>query len=575
MLLLSPSWTTSRSAKPPRRRASTIATATAGDYHVSVTVDRDHHDDDVNNVDDVDDDETTTSTRGLLRHQQQPTPLTAAQVLAFGLPALGALLADPFCSLVDTAVVGRVEQAAGLAALGPNTAIFGGICQIFSFLTTATTASVARLAGQKAPTGRYVSAALVIAVCLGATCTLGMQFGYVGVLEAMSVSPEMIPLAGAYLRARAFSLPALLVVTVCTAVCLGQRDPKTPLAAAAAATGVNVALDVLLVAGPPNAGVVGAATATSAAQYCAAALLLYRISKNPEVPLRITIPTAEDFAPLTRAWPVALRSVLLMTSIASITASASSLGTVPTAAHQVLLTTLTIAQFFPEPISQCAQSYLAKGAPGTGSRVYVNRSCVTLLTAAGCVSLIAVCFALVPVLSPGLFTVDTSVADAVYACGWALTATCAMLPLVCVTDGLLLARREYAFCTVVLCVTAAVVLLYLGGGGGVSGGGGGGAAGSSPMGRLMLLAPLGWFGPDTLPGVWIGFVILQASRLAQNVARLWWTNGRVAGVDGGHADYDDEEEEEEAKERRSASSAGGGAGGAGGRGDAAFAYRRL
>ena len=80
-------------------------------------------------------------------------------------------------------MVGRVGQAAGLAALGPNTAIFGGICQIFSFLTTATTASVARLAGQKTPTGRYVSAALLIAVSLGAACTLGLNLGYVGVLE--------------------------------------------------------------------------------------------------------------------------------------------------------------------------------------------------------------------------------------------------------------------------------------------------------------------------------------------------------------------------------------------------------
>ena len=80
-------------------------------------------------------------------------------------------------------MVGRVGRAAGLAALGPNTAIYGGICQIFSFLTTATTASVARLAGQKTPTGRYVSAALLIAVSLGAACTLGLNLGYVGVLE--------------------------------------------------------------------------------------------------------------------------------------------------------------------------------------------------------------------------------------------------------------------------------------------------------------------------------------------------------------------------------------------------------
>ena len=124
-----------------------------------------------------------------------------------------------------------------------------------------------------------------------------------------------------------------------------------------------------------------------------------------------------------------------MASIASITASASSLGTVPTAAHQVLLTTLTIAQFLPEPISQCAQSFLAKGAPGTESWSYVKQSGATLLSAAAAVSVLTACFALLPVLAPAVFTADAAVAAAVYASGWALATTCALLPWVCVTDG--------------------------------------------------------------------------------------------------------------------------------------------
>jgi hypothetical protein len=51
------------------------------------------------------------------------------EVLTFCIPALGALLADPLMSLADTICVGQVSLL-GLAALGPNTAIFAFINQV-------------------------------------------------------------------------------------------------------------------------------------------------------------------------------------------------------------------------------------------------------------------------------------------------------------------------------------------------------------------------------------------------------------------------------------------------------------
>lgn len=48
---------------------------------------------------------------------------TLAEILALSIPALGSTLADPLCSLVDTALVGQVSSLQ-LAALSPCTAIF-------------------------------------------------------------------------------------------------------------------------------------------------------------------------------------------------------------------------------------------------------------------------------------------------------------------------------------------------------------------------------------------------------------------------------------------------------------------
>ena len=446
----------------------------------------------------------------------RPTPLSTPQLLAFGIPALGALLADPLCSLVDTAVVGNAGQATGLAALGPNTAIFGCVAQLFSFLTTATTASVARLAGQRVPTGRYVSAALIIALVLGLVCFAALNLGAELALASMSVPPNLSPIAAEYLRVRAASVPFLLLVTVCVAVCLGRRDPRSPLIAAGVASAVNVALDLFLVAGPPRAGVAGAAAATCAAQISAAAVLLRRVARDPEIPLRLTLPTREDFAPLVAAWPVALRSALLMVAVASVTAAAARLPVPDVAAHQICLTTLTLAQFLPEPVSQAAQAFLAKGAPGVEDPEYARGSARTLLRATACVSALASATALVPSLAPRTFTADAAVAAATIDARSGLVLSCALLPWVCVTDGLLLARREYGFCTWVLATSACATVAYLGGAAAWTGN------------------AAAWGGPNTLAGVWWGFVLLQSARLTQNAARLWWIS-RGEARDAGYA----------------------------------------
>lgn len=50
-------------------------------------------------------------------------------VASLAVPSLGAVLADPLISLVDTACVGQVSSLQ-LASLGPNTAIFNLIFQV-------------------------------------------------------------------------------------------------------------------------------------------------------------------------------------------------------------------------------------------------------------------------------------------------------------------------------------------------------------------------------------------------------------------------------------------------------------
>ena len=80
-------------------------------------------------------------------------------ILAFALPALGTLAADPLVSLVDTAFVGRLSTEA-LGALGGNAGIFGLAFLVFNFLAYGTTPLVATAVGEgrQADAGRLVVA---------------------------------------------------------------------------------------------------------------------------------------------------------------------------------------------------------------------------------------------------------------------------------------------------------------------------------------------------------------------------------------------------------------------------------
>lgn len=411
---------------------------------------------------------------------------------AFAAPALGALLLDPVLSLVDTACVGRLGSGAvGIAALGPNTAVFAGVAQLFSFLTTGTTAASARAASPE-EAGEYAAAAVPLAFALGVAVAYALQAFGDAVLAALSVGDAARPLAVDYLRARAWGAPLLLTSFIATAVLLGQKDAGSVLRAAVAGGACNLALDVLLV---PRYDVVGAAVATVVAQAVSLVVLIRAVRGHVVVQ---RLPKLAALAPLRGCVPVAVRSALLMLSLSLLTGAAAALGTVATAAHQVALSAMVLAQFLPEPVSQCAQAYLARGTALAADAHAAGASSRTLLRCSAKVAAFAGVLVLVPCALPGIFTTDAGVAIALGTVAAPLCAAAVMLPLVCVTDGLLLARGDYAFCTANMVATLAVVVAYL------------------HLGR-----------PSELAVVWGGYVVFQGSRLAQNSLRLassWGTH---------------------------------------------------
>ncbi|MBT8202403.1 MAG: MATE family efflux transporter, partial [Acidimicrobiia bacterium] len=202
------------------------------------------------------------------------------RIVALGLPALGALAADPLVSLVDTAFVGRLGTTS-LAALGIDAALFGLAFFAFNFLAYGVTPLVAKALGEgdRERAASLISNALVAAIGLGVAVTILVQIVAVPALELMGATGDVLAEATGYLRIRVLAAPAVLIITLGHGAFRGHQDTRTPLYVTLALNAVNLVLDPVLIFGL-DWGLNGAAVATLVAQWFGAAWFLALIGRR-------------------------------------------------------------------------------------------------------------------------------------------------------------------------------------------------------------------------------------------------------------------------------------------------------
>merc|ERR1712003_243321 len=210
-------------------------------------------------ADEVEVDEVTENLDVL---KERESSLSLKQVLAFSLPALAGVMTDPLMSFVDTACVGKFSTIE-LAAMGPNTAIYNFVLQVFTCFIVYTCGQVSSLSSKGAhdQVFKLISHALFLGVATGVVVAAGLIGFSTPLLASLDTLPELMAPAAAYLKIRAVSLPAVLVCMVSGAFCLGRKDSKTPLFAA---------------------------IATTASVYVGAAYFLWKVSS--QIPLKLMIP---------------------------------------------------------------------------------------------------------------------------------------------------------------------------------------------------------------------------------------------------------------------------------------------
>ncbi|GKY97491.1 hypothetical protein MPSEU_000707400 [Mayamaea pseudoterrestris] len=323
--------------------------------------------------------------------QNQQNKLTVGQeIIQLAIPAAGALLIDPFMTLVDTALVGRYSQGAdALAGMGSAAALLTFSFYLGNFLCTATTPLVARArAANQSEQARAVGGqALSLAILLGflvTTILLLFQQPLLRIMGTGATGEVANSYALQFLAVRALAAPAVLSMEASTGVLRGYLDTKTPIAILIAANLLNLLLDLLMIVFL-GFGPMGAAIATTSAEWLSAGIFLAVLSgklpsQGPKkkldiVPL-LSVPAWEDVKPLLVAsGSVLLRTLVLQLSLSAAAALAArdeTAGAASIAAHQIGIQLWLLCSFFCDSLAAASQGLVADALGRKDRRAVVD-----------------------------------------------------------------------------------------------------------------------------------------------------------------------------------------------------------
>jgi MATE family multidrug resistance protein len=412
-------------------------------------------------------------------------------ILALGLPALGALAADPLVSLVDTAFVGRLGTIS-LAALGIDAAIFGLAFFAFNFLAYGVTPLVAKAIGEgdTERAARVVANGLVAAIGLGLLVTTILQLGAGPILDLMGASPEVASEASGYLRIRALAAPAVLIITLGHGAFRGHQDTRTPFYITLGFNLVNLVLDPLLIFGA-GWGLNGAAVATLIAQWIGAGLFLVLIGRR--LGLRLSgVESGEMLGLLRVGRDVVIRTAALLATFTFATRVAATIGDAEVAAHQVGMQILIFLALSIDALAIAAQSLIARFL-GEGRRTDAWDVSVRLLQLG---AIVGVAFFGLLVLTrsvvPGWFTNEPEVRAAIESMWLILAVMQPLAALVYVWDGIVMGAGEFGYLAWAMVVSGIAAVIM-----------------------LLLVVPFDW----GLPGVWWALGLLNVVRAG---TLGWW-----------------------------------------------------
>ena len=331
----------------------------------------------------------------------------------FMLPVLGALILQAAYGAVDLLVVGRFGSTSGLSAVSTGSQVLNLVTFVVTQLAMGVTVLIARYIGEKREKeiGAVLGGAAVVFTIL-AGCLFVLLVLFARPISVLMQAPqEALALTASYVRICGCGILFIVAYNVLSAVFRGLGDSRSPLLFVLVACLVNVAGDLVLVAGL-HLDAAGAALATVLAQAVSVgcALAILRRKKLPFTFRKSDVRLNEQCRRfLAIGLPLALQECLTQLSFLALCAFVNRLGLAASSGYGVASKIVSFVMLVPSALMQSMASFVAQNI-GAGNVKRAKKSMFTGIAVG--VAFGIVMFALVlrkgDVLA-GLFSTDAEV----------------------------------------------------------------------------------------------------------------------------------------------------------------------
>ena len=282
----------------------------------------------------------------------------------FMLPVLGALILQAAYGAVDLLVVGRFGSTAGLSAVSTGSQLMNLVTFMVTQLAMGATVLIARYLGEKKPEriGAVLGGATVVFGILAAVLFVLLVFFAHPIAVLMQAPSEALGLTTRYVRICGMGIFFIVAYNMLAAIFRGLGDSKSPLLFVLVACLINIAGDLLFVAGF-KMDAAGAAIATVMAQAVSVALAIVILLKK-DLPFTLK---KSDFRlnPQCRKFlqvglPLALQEVLTQASFLALCAFVNRLGLTASSGYGVASKIVSFAMLIPSALMQSMASFVAQ-----------------------------------------------------------------------------------------------------------------------------------------------------------------------------------------------------------------------
>lgn len=305
------------------------------------------------------------------------------EIMDIAVPVIGGLATQLFLSIIDTAMVGRLENAQiALAAQGIALLASWALISFFSSISTGTHVVVARRQGE----GDYLGVGNALNNSIILSLILGFVFAFIGYFVAGSVMDffsKDIAVARegtGYMIFRFFSLPFFLMIVSYRGFFYGIGHSRIVLISAIVTMVVHIVSNFLFIFGNlgfPKLGLTGAGV-SSFISLIAGWFILFSVTFLPSY--RITYGLFKGFKLnkeviqkiLKISAPISIQNVLILLGFLVFISIVGIIGTIAQAASQVVISALFISFIFSFGLGAAAQTLVGQSiGKGNYSRAQI------------------------------------------------------------------------------------------------------------------------------------------------------------------------------------------------------------